>query len=424
MLERFPESFMWGATLHSHCVEGEHFDSNWWRWEQRPGNIGDGSNSQYGVDHWNRYGDDIRLAGEFGMNTLLITFEWSRIQPSRDVFDEGALRHYQDVLEACGEHGITAICAMQHVTLPQWMAAKGGWSNSESPEWFRDYAKRIVEELGELCGYWIPVHEGMRGLVEGYQQGHWPPERRSPGGLEAATRHQVAAHGFAYTRIKECCPDAQVGLSVRAGLHVPGNPYSAWDARIALREGRRNNDRMLDELAAGSDEAPIDFLGVSYFGQRAVSMRWRSVWTSFVEYLGGDGDGYDCMACAEGFGELLDSYGSYSLPIFVLGNGCAHVTDEEQCGYLLDHVEVVREAIARGVDIRGYVYHSLLNGFEWDQGYARRYGLMVVDRERMTRSPNSIALLYKELCETGMVRDAMVAKFCPERMRTREDVVS
>lgn len=416
-MEAFPDTFQWGATLHSHCVEGEHFDSDWWRWEQRPGNIADESNSERAVDHWNRFIDDVKLASTYGMNSLFITLEWSRIHTAVDIFDDKAIAHYRDVLKTCQTHGITPVCAMHHITLPQWIAAKGGWLNAHCADWFRTYVKRVIETLGEFCHQWIPIHEPMHALVEGYQQGHWPPEKKSPFALHRATRHQITAHQYAYARIKEHNSEASVGWSTRATTYIPRNPYSAWDTRVALREAKRNNHRMLSRLLNNRSSAPVDFIGLSYFGQRTVSMKWRSPQSSFVRYSVRKTTVPELSPCPEGLAALLDDYTQYRLPILITGNGYPQGTDEDQCSYLIDHVDVVQRALDDGIDVRGYMYHALLNGFEWDYGFTRRYGLMVVDHERLTRTPNSVALLYKELCETGAMRPGTIAAFCPNRAR-------
>lgn len=415
MLDAFPKTFLWGATLHSHCVEGEHYDSDWWHWEQRPGHITDDSTSQHGADHWSQFAEDIRLASEYGMNSLLITLEWSRIQPETDTFDKKSLRHYTKVFETCQKHGIRPICALQHVTLPRWMAIDGGWLNAKSAEWFSTYTERVMEAIGGLCDLWIPLHEAMHGLVQGYQLGKWPPQQRSMRMLERAMQGQVVAYAASSAVIKRANPGAEVGWSTRAADYVPLNPYSAWDARVACREEQRSNREMLESLTKSVDAATIDFLGISFFGRRSVSMDWRASGAGFARYGEEKDAHFEYSACPEGFGKALAEFGAYGKKLYVLGNGCPHRSDAEQCGYLLDHVEGVREAMEKGIDVRGYMVHSLLNGFEWERGFEPKYGLMVVDRKRMTRTPNSIALLYKELCETGEVRAGTISKFCPDR---------
>jgi len=155
----FPKDFLWGATTSAYQVEGGNFNTDWWRWEQRPGRIADRRTSQSAADHAEHYEADFELARKLGHNAHLFSIEWSRVQPEADHFDHQAMAHYANVVDALVRRGLEPVCVLNAVALPAWFARQGGWRSRDAAEVFGRYVERVVEALASQCRRWIPVWE-------------------------------------------------------------------------------------------------------------------------------------------------------------------------------------------------------------------------------------------------------------------------
>lgn len=416
MLESIPDDFLWGAALHGHCVEGGYRESDWCHWEKRPGNIADTADSARGAEFWDQYKNDFRVARDFGLNALLITLEWSRIVPEEGTTNQKALNQYAKIIGSMREAGITPIIALYHVALPTWVADQGGWSNPATASHFDDYAKIVSSNLSEHEARWIPILEPAHYALRAYRLGHWPPNKKSTRTEHRVLAHLADAHTLAYESIKQENENAQVGVGLRVADFVPKNPYRAWDARAAIREGYNYKQSFIASLQdVNPDSPPFDFIGLSYFGQHTVAWKWRAPRKAFVQYVQTSSRTLECAPCPEAFNDALACFADHSLPVFIIGNGSVSNEDVDQCTYLLDHIDALTKVFNSGIDLRGYLYYGLLDGFEWERGYASKRGLFHVDAKRLTRTPKPVALIFKELIATGTVRLSTLNQFVPER---------
>ncbi len=427
-MKAFPDDFLWGSSQSGHQVEGENFDSDWWRWEQRPGRIADGSISKEAAGHAGRFEQDFDLARDLGHKAHLFSLEWARIQPSPGEFDEAAIEHYRHVFEALRARGLEPICVLQHVTVPSWFAESYGWHSNAAPELFQVYAERVAREFGPLCRWWIPIREPMHWCTMAYIERVWPP---ASGNLVRAWRalvNMADAHSRAYRALHEASGDALVGTAVHARLFSALDSESAWDVRTERREQRRCNHIWLDALTTGrwplhlgraeGIKDTLDFVGVAYYGRETVRFSPLRPTQDLAQRTDAEGGALKPLrygADPDGFCAVLREMGRYKRPVLVTANGLATDDDERRCRYLVEHIVALRDALDGGVDVRGYCFRSFLDGFEWDAGYSERFGLVHVDRKSLTRTPNPSALLYKDLCETGTISPGNIAKYCPER---------
>ena len=414
-MKAFPEQFLWGAALSAHKVEGGNYSNDWWRWEQRPGRIADNSLSARAADHFGRYREDIALARKLGLNSLLLSIEWSRVHPVVDTFDEIALNHYVDVLKVCAGEGIEPICVLHDVTQPAWFADAGGWRNAGAPVHFEHYVNRVAEMLGQRCRWWIPLFEPDFALHMRHAERLWPDGSTREG---ASLGNLAEAHRRAFHALHGVNPKANVGLSVRVGHVLPFDERSAWDVRAARRIMHRLNCRFIDAIQRNqSGEEHFDFLGVSYYGRQIARFAPLEFHRLFAEMI--DSQGRPChadrtQANPRGLREVLTAMSKYKVPMIITGNGIATNHDGERCAYLLEHLWVLQQAIAEGLNVRGYVHDALLDGFEWIHGYQTRRGLVHVDWETGARTPNGSAFLYQDICRTGTLRMGALSKFCPD----------
>ena len=423
-MKPFPAGFLWGTSQAGHQIEGDNFDSDWWHWEQRPGRIDGGTNSQDAAQHLSQFKRDFDLARDLGQNAFLFSLEWARIQPREGEFNEAALVHYRNVLQALAARKIEPICVLQHVTVPRWFAEKFGWHHRNAPALFEAYAQRIAQELGGLCNWWIPIREPMHWCTMAYMLRKWSPARRSPARARRSIQHMAEAHAAAYRALKQANPPAMVGSAILARRFQPLDSESPWDYRAALREQRRCNRLWLDALTEGrwplrrgSDvtlRGSIDFAGVSYYGNENIRFSVMNPSRIFSQLTRPSGEaipGVEFEPHPQGLREILNDLSDYGLPIIVTANGLATNQDPERCQYLVDHALALSQSLDDGVDLRGYCVRSLLDGFEWDAGDTQRYGLVHVDRKTHVRTPNASALVYKELCTTNALSSGTVAKY-------------
>ncbi|MCC6486084.1 MAG: family 1 glycosylhydrolase, partial [Candidatus Hydrogenedentes bacterium] len=282
---------------------------------------------------------------------------------------------------------------------------------------------------------WIPILEPEHLVNMAWIEGQWPPGGGPFWSAYTALLSLMKCHAAAYRAIHHIQPDAQVGLSVRARRCRPANSASEWDLRAANRESRRSLELLVEAACGGRARFPFksaremadtaDFLAVSYYGAETVRwapdrpLRFFRALTDEAERPARAGV---YLPDAEGFKEVLSRARVFGRPILIAGNGVDTEDDKERCRFLLDHLAALDGAIREGADVRGYFHRSLLDGFEWTDGYSSRYGLVHVDWETLGRTPNPSAYLFKDICETGAIRTGAVERFAPGWSWTGETV--
>ncbi|MBX7255670.1 MAG: family 1 glycosylhydrolase [Candidatus Hydrogenedentes bacterium] len=402
---QFPREFLWGATLPGHPIEGANFAADWWAWEQRPGRIADKSNSQIAAGHYERYESDLDLARQLSMKSLVFSVEWSRVEPVLGEYDDAALAHYRDVARAMKRRQTEPICALWNVTLPKWLADRGGWLCSDAPHAFARYAARVAEKIAPVCKRWIPLTTPVHYVQHAYIDGAWPPQkRRSDLGVKAL-RNLALAHRKSADTIRSLQGDASIGVSVRGQLLDVANAWSAWDARAARTEETFANHAFQGLLR----ESEFDFTALSYAG--AIDSVRFAAWRPLRRFRRVLADASESFP--EGLLRLIREMRRYRKPVLIAGVGTATQDEAARCQFLLEHVLQTHRAIAEGCDVRGFVYGPMLDGFEWHAGYTQRLGLVAVDRETLTRAANPAAYLLKDLSDTNGVRRSAVMTYCP-----------
>ncbi|MEK7556385.1 MAG: family 1 glycosylhydrolase, partial [Patescibacteria group bacterium] len=254
---------------------------------------------------------------------------------------------------------------------PVWLAQQGGWENPEAPILFQRYVEKVVDELGGLVQFWITINEPIVYALQAYWEGSWPPQKkRNWRSMQKVIRHLARAHTLAYRVIHHVLPQAKVGIAQHfiAGL----SPFQSW----------RFHHRFL-RTTAGTH----DFLGVNYYFSRR-----RKTWP-------GPRSDMDWPIDPAGLTQVLLSLRSYGLPIYITENGVADSKDRLRGDFIRDHLRAIEKAQAEGADVRGYLYWSLLDNFEWQHGFAPRFGLVEVDYETMERRVRSSAYAYKAIIE-------------------------
>jgi beta-glucosidase len=400
---RFPADFRWGAATAAHQVEGDNTTSDWWEWEHRPGTpVREPSGRA--CEHYTRYTDDIRLLAHLGLNTYRFSVEWARVEPEEGRFDDAALDHYRAVTDAAREAGVTPMVTLHHFTLPLWLARSGGWLDRRAPDLFARYCARVVGRLGDGVEWWSTINEPGNVAVGGYLGLFgWPPGTRDYRSWERAAQGLVQGHLRALDAVKSARPDARVGAT---------HGMQEWESNDAGCAPMEHARWMFEDyfLNASHDD---DFVGVQTYTRvpvvlpafagppaklmiRAKPLRRallpRVMRTAFTS-MGGSGDGVRRTQMGyefrpEAIGATLRRAAAV-LPgkdLVVTEHGIATSDDAERIEFVRRGLEVVHDVMSEGVPVRGYVYWSLLDNFEWAHGYRTTFGLVHVDRTTLART--------------------------------------
>ena len=416
----FPKDFLWGAGTSSHQVEGNNTNNDWWQWEQH---IPLAMRSGQACDEWNRFESDFKLAQSLGLTAYRFSLEWSRIEPSSGQFDALALDHYREMILSLRSKGIEPIVTLNHFTIPLWLARRGGWLSDKSPEFFTQYVQKVTEVLGSDVHYWITLNEPAVYTYKSYMIGQWPPGEKSTKDAFKVIQNLGKAHVLAYGKIKEVYAqegwkEPLIGIAQQALVFAPCSDFSLWDRLSTSLRDRMINHLFVQALIQGkarifgifSIRLPkartLDFIGLNYYTREYVRNRG---------FLPSNILGDECALenprirknslgweiYPQGLYTLLKSFSKYKLPILISENGICTNDDTERSEFIGDHLKAVALAMNEGAPVIGYLYWSLLDNYEWADGFAPRFGLIEVDYTTQGRKIRPSARRYEEIIKSG-----------------------
>lgn len=439
-LPNFPPNFLWGVSTAAYQIEGAvHEDgrgvSIWDTFSHTPGRTHDGDTGDEACDHYHRWERDVDLIAELGVGAYRFSIAWPRVQPTgAGAVNDKGLDFYDRLVDALLERGIAPVPTLFHWDLPQALEDAGGWLSRDTALRFGDYAAVVADRLGDRVGRWITLNEPIVHLAEGYAFGRHAPGRELMMDALPVAHHQLLAHGLAVRALRErgaaevmitnnCTPvwpagdseDDLVAAAVYDGFHnrlfldpVLTGEYPPFASGLA--DAGIVHDGDMDLIAT-----PMDALGINYYNPTRVRAAPDAAPLPFeiVEIDGVPRTAFGWPVVPDGLRELLvglrDRYAGALPPIYVTENGCStvdspeadgRVHDVERIDYLDGHLRSLHEAIVAGVDVRGYFVWSLLDNFEWAEGYSQRFGLVRVDYDTQRRVPkDSFAWLRAALAE-------------------------
>lgn len=418
----FPPGFLWGAATAAHQVEGYCTNNQWWAWEQEGGHIHDGRTSGTACDHWRRYDDDFRLARELGHTAQRISVEWSRIEPAEGVFDEAVLDHYRRVCDSIRRHDMLPTLTLHHFTNPIWAQRAGGWENPQIVDWLARFAERTARALGDRVAIWWTINEPSVAPLLCYLLGMHPPAVRDLGRALTVGRHTLLAHGAMYRALKTAF-DGPAGVVVQMPFVEAQDPSDETHQVAAAQADGFLNQWYLDGLTTGAVPPPwgdgaevpglrdsCDVLGLNYYARMLVR---PSAGGGFPDILGvrRDGESNDLIdemgweVHPRGLGQQLRRLAKLGKPLYVTENGMATLDDAMRTRHLHAHLAQVHAAIADGADVRGYFYWSLIDNFEWAEGYDRHFGLIAMDPDTLVRTPRPTALALRDIIARNALAD-------------------
>ncbi len=428
----FPNNFLWGTSTAAHQVEGGNTHNDWWRWEQ-DGHIKDGSTSETACDWWRNAEADFDRMVELGHNALRFSLEWSRIEPREGQWDDAALDRYREWVTGLRQRGIQPLVTLHHSSNPQWFADQGGWENEKlAHSRFTRYVEKVVGALGDRVSLWCTFNEPNHYVLMGWLWGRWPPGRSDFGRSMRVMRNLLTTHGAVYRLIHEQRPEARVGLTCHMVIFDPADPDSFLDRKAAGWQDSMFNQAMLSALSKGrlplrggtrmpfirGVKGTFDWIGVNYFYRRRVAFdlgQGNALYGRLVVPEGAE-------APVEGMGEtyargilrLAKRLASLGRPIYITENGVHDLTDARRPRFLLAHLYYMWHAIQFNLPVRGYFHHTLVDSFEWDYGYALRFGLIKMDPHTGQRTMQRSANLYADVCKANALDDEITARYDPE----------
>ncbi|WP_369222676.1 GH1 family beta-glucosidase [Streptomyces sp. R39] len=426
---RFPDGFRWGVATSAHQIEGaadRREASVWDVFEAEPGRVKDGSTAAVACDHYHRYREDVALLAGLGVDAYRFSVSWPRVRFA------GGLDFYDRLVDELCAAGVRPVATLFHWDLPMALHEQGGWLERDTAFRFADHVSAVADRLGDRVPQWITLNEPAEHTLLGHALGTHAPGRQLLFDALPVAHHQLLAHGLA-VRALRAAGAADVGIT---NSHGPVWPASQEPADL---EAAGFYDVLLNrlfaepvilgaypdgmgELMPGDVESdlkviaePVDFYGVNYYSPTRVGapqgteIEFGGVTMpaelpfSVREIEDVPVTDFGWPVVPEGLTELLtafrDRYGDRLPPVVVTENGCSYegVDDQDRITYLDGHIRALHRAVEAGVDVRGYFVWSLLDNFEWAEGYARRFGLVHVDYATLKRTPKSSYGWYRDV---------------------------
>ena len=440
----FPPEFAWGTATSSYQIEGAVDEdgrgpSIWDTFCHTVGTVAYGDTGDVACDHYHRWAEDVELIASLGLNAYRFSIAWPRIQPDgRGAVNRKGVDFYRRLCERLLEKGIRPAATLYHWDLPQALQDGGGWQNRDIVERFAEYAAVMYDALGDRVAWWITHNEPWVAAAVGHRMGRHAPGLHDPVVELRVAHHLLLSHGAAVEAYRASGLAAPIGIALSLSPTYPQHDTDA-DRRAATLSDGYTNRWYLDPVFRGSYPAdllelfgrrysldwvadgdlarvqqPIDFLGVNYYARRVVRAPTGGesaefAWVQSTEHkLGVPRSDVDWEMTPETFVDLLvrlkADYGSPT--IIITENGCAtddtpaadgEVHDPRRVEYLRTHLAALEQAIERGVDVRGYFAWSLMDNFEWGEGYHARFGITYVDFETQRRIPKDSARWYADV---------------------------
>ncbi|MFJ6432896.1 GH1 family beta-glucosidase [Streptomyces sp. NPDC091416] len=440
-LPRLPDDFVWGASTAAYQIEGAADEdgkgaSIWDTFVRRPGAVRDGHTGDIACDHHHRFDEDVTLMRRLGLDAYRFSVSWPRVMPAgAGRIEPRGLDFYDRLVDALLGAGIEPVPTLFHWDLPQALEDEGGgWLNRGTAYRFAEYAAVVAERLGDRVKRWITLNEPFVHMSFGYGFGVHAPGRALMLDALPVAHHQLLGHGLATAALRAAVPGGRILIAnnctpVRLrhdARHVKDvAAASAYD----VLHNRLFNDPLLlgsypDLSAYGMTDpswggvvrdgdlatiaAPLDGLGVNYYNPTWVTAPADPA-AALPFDLAEPAEPYQRTAFGwpvvpDGLTELLTGlkarYGTGLPPVWITENGCSQPSglhDRARIEYLAGHIDAVAVALARGVDVRGYFTWSLLDNFEWAEGYHQRFGLVEVDFATLRRTPRASFEWYRGL---------------------------
>ena len=443
------KTFNWGVATSSYQIEGAHDTdgrgpSVWDVFSHTKGRVKNGDTGDIACDHYNKFSDDIILMRELGVDSYRFSVSWPRIFPigTEDKINQSGMDFYDRLVDTLLENNITPFVTLNHWDIPQGLEDLGGWTNRDMVQQFVKYSHYLSRDLGDRVANWITHNEPWCISFLGYVEGRKPPGLKGAWAKSLHTAHHLLlSHGKAVPEIKSNVRNAKVGITLNLNTAIPASDseydkkecdfYDAQFNRLYLDPLYKKKypkllfDRLLEKGAIKQSDlnfieegdlktisTPTDFLGVNYYSRAVI--RDESVDEKLNEkqkVTMGPKTDFGWEVYPQGIYDLLkrlqDDYNVNE--IMVTENGCSYsdgpdenkkVNDINRVEYHRSHIEQILIAVDEGIPCTAYFAWSLMDNFEWAEGYSQRFGLIWVDFDTLERIPKESYYWYQKFLKT------------------------
>jgi len=449
----FPEDFSWGSATASYQIEGAFQDggrsmSVWDTFSHTPGKVFQGHTGDVACDHYHRYMEDIKIMKDLGIQSYRFSLAWPRIIPTgTGATNMHGVDFYNRLIDALLDAGIQPTATLYHWDLPQVLQDKGGWANRDIVGWISDYATVAAKEFGDRVANWVTLNEPWCSTWLGYFHGVHAPGIKDLDQAIAGSHHTALAHAEITRALRSVRPEIRSGLALNMTTYRvddESNPelmrlkdfqdsnLNRWylDASIHGRYPQNLVDfygEKLEKVIQPGDMEKLkidsEFLGINYYSDSFIgtptSEQVANNNGTFLFPINSDGTppaphtDMGWPITPQGLEDLLVRVHQdwpEIADIAITENGAAYddgpdengqVNDERRVDYLVNHLGAVSNAIERGVPVKAYYYWSLLDNFEWAEGYVKRFGIVYVNFETLQRIPKLSANVYSKVIATN-----------------------
>ncbi len=418
----FPKDFIWGTATAAHQIEGNNENTNWGEWEKDSTHIKDGSNAKIAVDGWNRAKDDVRLMKDLGVNSYRFSLAWNKVEPEKGKINEDALKHYDDLINELLANNIQPMITLHHFTHPLWFEQLGAFEKEENIKHFVEFSKLVFARYSNRVKFWVTLNEPNVFVTSAYFNTAFPPGNANSKLGGEVLKNMLKAHvsvykelktidaetqqrGDAESKTKEQKPktEVQIGLATSIFQFEPFRRWHLGDWAIArssdaifnetilgfFHTGTLNFSVPLDNSFVYTDlDAPntLDFIGVNYYSHFAYKFDFDfKKATQSIAVEGEELSDMPYTIYTEGIYRAIRDVSTLKKPIIITENGIADGKDDRRAKYIKQSLYAVSKAIKDGYDVRGYYYWSLMDNFEWAEGYTQKFGLYEVDLQTQER---------------------------------------
>ena len=407
---RFPENFLWGTATSPTQVEG-HIENEWTHFTAQ-----DGGHCRIACDNYHRYPEDIAWMQKLGTNAYRFGIEWSRLQSAPFApLNQNELTRYVDLIDQLRSAGITPMVVLHHFSNPPWINAAGGWTNAATISAFVDFVEKLVPVLREKVFLWNTFNEPDTYACVAYLLGGFPPQNKwQLGKFRRVIDHMARAHVQASQVIRRDGAVAgrkpEVGIAKNWTFFHAYKKFSPWDRATAIGCHYTFNKFVLDAFLGGGRRRASTFIGLNYYGRVRFHHFRAMIPASGTPVKTLKDFGFVCDDMVERYPEGLEKILPYlqkkfHLPIYITEHGSASADENFRERDLRQNLAALHRAIQSGVDVRGFFYWSLLDNFEWQFGYAKKFGLLAVDfaDEKLPRSVKPLGENYAKICRGNSV---------------------
>jgi len=418
----FPRNFAWGTATAAHQVEGNNTGNNWYQWElavDENGNsrIHNGQRSGLAADHWNRYPEDIKLMKELGISHYRFSVEWSRIEPEFGNIDEQALNHYRQLCQELLTAGITPVVTLHHFSHPAWFEELGAFEKAVNIEYFINFSEIVYSAIHDLVSMWCTINEPAVFVSQGYFNGVFPPGKQDPQLAGVVMQNLLNAHVRLYRHLKGLPGGntTQIGLVKNILQFDPLRRWHILDWFFSkILDDIFTNDPVhffntgkfrfylpgMADLTMDNPDAAgtLDFIGLNYYSRYHVKGQLDPNEPFIFETRQQDiQTDMPYPIYPEGFYRALHTISQLDRPIYVTENGIADADDDQRALFIRRYLYAMHRAIHDSLDIRGYFYWTLMDNFEWSEGYQMKFGLYEVDFTTQERTLREGSKTFRDM---------------------------